>query len=84
MAIPRAPLLALLLLGSTTDVAAVPAAPPDDWVARSRALADQPHRPTLAPELQQAIREAYPGDEATGFEPGQLRGAVIVRWPAGN
>lgn len=31
-----------------------------------------------------AVGEAYPADAATGFEPGELRGAVRVRWPAGD
>ena len=29
-----------------------------------------------------AIARDYPQDTATGFETGQLRGAVTVRWPA--
>lgn len=29
-----------------------------------------------------AIAREYPQDAATGFETGQLRGAVTVRWPA--
>jgi len=54
-----------------------------------RAIVMQPqclpcHGATLAPEIAAAIRKNYPADEATGFEPGQLRGAVVVRWPAGD
>ena len=40
------------------------------------------HGSQLAPEVASAIAEAYPEDEATGFEPGQLRGAISVTWPA--
>jgi len=32
------------------------------------------HGTTVAPELAAKIREHYPTDQATGFEPGQLRG----------
>jgi hypothetical protein len=51
-----------------------------------RAIVMQPqclpcHGATLAPEVARAIRQHYPQDQATGFEPGQLRGAVVVRWP---
>lgn len=54
-----------------------------------RAIVMQPqclrcHGATLAPEVSGSIRKNYPADEATGFEPGQLRGAVVVRWPAGD
>ena len=34
------------------------------------------HGPVLSPELAGAIRKAYPGDQATGFAPGQVRGWV--------
>jgi len=40
------------------------------------------HGPQLAPEVASAIASDYPGDQATGFEPGQLRGAISVVWPA--
>jgi hypothetical protein len=40
------------------------------------------HGQQLAPEVASAIARDYPGDQATGFEPGQLRGAVSVVWPA--
>jgi hypothetical protein len=40
------------------------------------------HGKTLAPELAAAIAASYPGDQATGFELGQLRGAFSVVWPA--
>jgi hypothetical protein len=42
------------------------------------------HGKTIAPDLAAAIRKDYPDDAATGFEPGQLRGAVTVVWPAGD
>lgn len=51
-----------------------------------RAIVMQPqclpcHGETLAPEVAKAIQRHYPADQATGFAPGQLRGAVVVRWP---
>ena len=39
------------------------------------------HGKTLAPELAAAIAQNYPGDQGTGFELGQLRGAFSVIWP---
>jgi hypothetical protein len=52
-----------------------------------RAIAMQPlcltcHGSTLPPAVAAAIARDYPQDAATGFEPGQLRGAVTVRWPS--
>lgn len=51
-----------------------------------RAIIMQPvclacHGATLTPELATIIAREYPQDAATGFETGQLRGAVTVRWP---
>jgi len=40
------------------------------------------HGENLAPELAAAIARDYPGDLATGFRPGELRGAFSVIWPA--
>lgn len=39
------------------------------------------HGQTLSPEIAAAIAAAYPQDRATGFEVGQLRGAISVTWP---
>ena len=39
------------------------------------------HGQSLAPEVAAAIARDYPGDQATGFEQGQLRGAFVVTWP---
>jgi hypothetical protein len=52
-----------------------------------RAIVMQPvclacHGATHAPDLATVIAREYPRDAATGFETGQLRGAVTVRWPA--
>lgn len=52
-----------------------------------RAIVMQPlcltcHGATIAPEVAAVIGREYPLDAATGFESGQLRGAVTVRWPA--
>lgn len=51
-----------------------------------RAIATEPgclacHGPTITPELTEAIRQRYPGDQATGFEVGDLRGALWVEVP---
>ena len=40
------------------------------------------HGAHLAPDVAAAIAKAYPDDQATGFETGQLRGAFSVTWPA--
>lgn len=40
------------------------------------------HGSSLAPEVAAAIARDYPDDQATGFEPGQLRGAFSVVWRA--
>ena len=42
------------------------------------------HGETLAPELTAAIARDYPGDQATGFKLGELRGAFRVVWPAAS
>jgi hypothetical protein len=42
------------------------------------------HGETLAPGIQRALKEQYPGDQATGFKPGDLRGAFTIEWPAGR
>jgi hypothetical protein len=42
------------------------------------------HGKAIAPDVAAAIERHYPNDAATGFEPGELRGAVTVRWPAGQ
>jgi hypothetical protein len=42
------------------------------------------HGKALAPDVAAAIQRLYPEDAATGFEPGDLRGAVTIRWPAGQ
>lgn len=33
----------------------------------------------IAPEVRKVLKRHYPGDEATGFAPGDLRGAISVR-----
>jgi len=54
-----------------------------------RAIPMQPpcfvcHGKALSPALADAIRADYPDDQATGFDVGELRGAVTVRWPSGD
>lgn len=53
-----------------------------------KAIVTQPmcetcHGARLAPEVQAAIRERYPNDQATGYVAGSLRGAFIVEWGGG-
>jgi len=40
------------------------------------------HGENLSPGLAAAIAGRYPGDQATGFKQGELRGAFSVVWPA--
>lgn len=40
------------------------------------------HGKTLAPDIAAHIKEAYPADEATGFEVGDLRGVYWVAYSA--
>ncbi len=42
------------------------------------------HGTSIAPDVQAAIDALYPNDRATGFTPGELRGAVAISWPAGQ
>ena len=39
------------------------------------------HGRDLAPPIAAAIDAAYPGDQATGYEEGDLRGAFRIVWP---
>lgn len=36
------------------------------------------HGAQLSPEVSQVLAELYPADKATGFEPGDIRGAFVV------
>lgn len=40
------------------------------------------HGTKIAPEVAQVLAGEYPDDEATGFTPGELRGALDINWPA--
>ena len=40
------------------------------------------HGSEIDPELQARIGELYPDDLATGFAAGELRGALMISWPA--
>ncbi len=58
---------------------------PDGGVGYAEPIFMQPmcsicHGTQVEPRLLAAIREAYPGDAATGFEPGELRGVFWVRF----
>jgi hypothetical protein len=67
---------------------------PRRWMAREggdyrymRAIPTMPmclacHGDNVAPDVAAAIRAHYPEDQATGFAPGQLRGAFSIRWDA--
>ena len=37
------------------------------------------HGENIAPDLRETIQRLYPEDQATGFAPGELRGAFSVR-----
>jgi len=51
-------------------------------------MQDQPcsvcHGTAIDPGLKAHIDSLYPGDLATGFVPGELRGALLVSWDAGK
>ncbi|MFN3515857.1 MAG: DUF3365 domain-containing protein [Novosphingobium sp.] len=40
------------------------------------------HGTAVKPEVKAAIVRSYPQDRATGFSPGEMRGALLVSWPA--
>lgn len=40
------------------------------------------HGTKIAPEVAEVLAREYPDDEATGFKPGELRGALDISWPA--
>ncbi|MFN3990626.1 MAG: DUF3365 domain-containing protein [Erythrobacter sp.] len=40
------------------------------------------HGTQVEPALREHIEQLYPGDLATGFQPGALRGALVVSWDA--
>ena len=47
-------------------------------------LCAQCHGTEIKPEVAAKIVELYPNDKATGFKPGDLRGALSISWPAGQ
>jgi len=72
------------------DPQAVPehfAAAEDGSARYLRAIVTQPlclvcHGPAPAAEVRAEIARYYPDDHATGFAAGELRGALVVEWPA--
>lgn len=42
------------------------------------------HGTAIAPDVQAKLAELYPADKATGFKPGDMRGAILVSWPVGQ
>jgi hypothetical protein len=64
-------------------------AKPDGSARYLRAIVLQPmcavcHGVEIAPPVASAIAANYPDDHATGFAPGELRGAFVVDWDAGE
>ena len=39
------------------------------------------HGTKVAPEIEEKIFALYPRDKATGYKPGDLRGAISITWP---
>ena len=39
------------------------------------------HGTNVAPEVRAKIAELYPEDTATGYKPGDMRGAIAISWP---
>lgn len=40
------------------------------------------HGTNISPDVAELLHALYPSDRATGFKPGELRGAMLVSWPA--
>lgn len=40
------------------------------------------HGTNVAPDVRLRIQSLYPDDQAIGFRPGELRGAIAISWPA--
>jgi len=38
------------------------------------------HGTSIEPEVKAKLAKAYPADKATGFKPGELRGAIVISW----
>lgn len=60
---------------------------PDGRVRFMSSIVVQPeclacHGAELAPPVAEAIDRLYPEDQARGYEPGELRGAFTITWPA--
>lgn len=55
-------------------------------VLRAIPMQDKPcstcHGTNLSPDVAELLHALYPADRATGFAPGELRGAMLVSWPA--
>lgn len=39
------------------------------------------HGTAIEPAVRARVAELYPADQATGFKPGDLRGAIAISWP---
>ena len=89
-------LQALIRFQAAVDAGAAPAEqllvqrddlPPGVALRMMRGIAVEPgclacHGRTVAPAVSQAIERLYPGDAATGFDVGDLRGGLWVEVPA--
>ena len=55
-------------------------------VLRAIPMQDKPcstcHGTNISPDLAELLHALYPADRATGFAPGEMRGAMLVSWPA--
>ncbi|MEW6167252.1 MAG: DUF3365 domain-containing protein, partial [Pseudomonadota bacterium] len=75
-------------------LAADAAEPPERFESRPgggarymKAILTQPqclacHGAQVSPEVEAALARHYPGDQATGFAAGELRGAFLIDWPS--
>jgi hypothetical protein len=79
--------LARLAKGAKAETLELLETQPDGSARYMKAIVTAPlctlcHGETIAPDIQRALREHYPRDQATGFKAGDLRGAFSVEWPA--
>ncbi|KPL68556.1 hypothetical protein SZ64_10830 [Erythrobacter sp. SG61-1L] len=55
-------------------------------VLRAIPMQDKPcstcHGTNVSPDIAELLHALYPADRATGFAPGDMRGAMLVSWPA--
>jgi hypothetical protein len=76
-----------LASGAKTETLELLEAQPDGGARYLKAIVTAPlctvcHGESIAPDVQRALRDRYPRDQATGFKVGDLRGAFSIEWPA--